>query len=106
MTMKMNMKFREYLEIQREHANKPAHLSALTSPFGIDWHLTSEPYVLVGHILDALYEKVEMDDLIDSLDVATVAWELGCLDAGRYLDEAPMLIHRKVTASRSIGSLN
>lgn len=75
-----------------EHSNHPASLELLAKPFGIRWPRRRDAVLLVGHVLDAMSDYTQPLDAIDCIDVATAAWELGCVDADRFLDEAPNIM--------------
>ncbi|MEZ4743410.1 MAG: hypothetical protein R3B45_13355 [Bdellovibrionota bacterium] len=68
--------------------NKNANFLDFIKPFGLSWkEASSSGEILVGFVLDALADEYNLSDTIDVMDVATIAWELGCVDAGRFLTE-------------------
>lgn len=91
------MKFEKYQRLLLDRYNDEALISTLTSPFGFEWSHFGESDLLVGHILEALSVEVKKNDIIDCFDVAAVAYELGCAEAGRFLDHAPEMIFNEMS---------
>ncbi len=87
--MKPAVKFQDYVQIVGKKSNDPLNLRELAAPFGINLTDRNSPDLLVGHVLDELAESFVANDLIDCLDVATAAWELGHESAGDLLSEIP-----------------
>jgi hypothetical protein len=87
--LELKLPFKEYLDLMMGYSNQPASLDLLAKPFGIRWPRRKDETLLVGHILDAMSDYIQPGDPVDCIDVATAAWDLGCVDADRFLDEAP-----------------
>ena len=84
-----------YAQPLADTLNRPASLTRLLEPFGIPLEGTGEDEsLLMGHVLDELYQEHRGESLIDPMDVASAAWGLGLDAAGRFLDEGPWILHR------------
>jgi hypothetical protein len=90
--VELRLQFQDYLEMMRDESSQPASLDLLARPFGIRWPRRRDTVLLVGHILDAMSDYIQPTDPVDCIDVATAAWDLGCVDADRFLDEAPEIM--------------
>ena len=90
----MSMTLQRYIDILNSHANQELTLKTLTCPFGISSSDTPSEFLLIGHVLDDLLEKMKPSQMIDCLDVATSAYELGYDPAGDFLDEAPWIMFK------------
>jgi hypothetical protein len=90
--MKLDMQFKEYLDILISHSNEPLTLNMLTLPFGILSNSEESNSLMVGHILEILAERMENGQVVDCVDVVAAAWELGHESAGEFLDEIPYII--------------
>jgi hypothetical protein len=100
------MRFKDYKEQLKADLNTPASLQRLAEPFGVQWREFEDPHLLIGHVLDAMSDEFQDHELVDALDIATLAWEMGCHDAGRFLDEAPNMLYRNFKPYGSSASFN
>jgi hypothetical protein len=87
--VKPAVKFQDFVKIIGKKSNQPLNLRELAAPFGITLSDVNSPDLLVGHVLDELALTFVASDMIDCLDVATAAWELGHDSAGALLSEIP-----------------
>lgn len=90
--MKLQLLFKDYLEILVPESNENLTLDILLKPFGISSILPQSTTILVGHFLDYLQEQYKDTDVIDVIDVAQSAVELGYDPAEFFLDQAPWLM--------------
>lgn len=95
--MKLQLSFKDYLKQIAQRANEPLSLATLTAPFGVAAPEESSSTLLNGHVLDDMAEAFAPDAIIDCLDVAAAAWELGFDPAGPFLEDAPLVMYRYIT---------
>jgi len=99
-TLKVTITLREFLLAVGTHMNRALSLNLLILPFGLEGEIEVDQGLLVGHVIDELTSRFKPSDMIDCLDVAAAAWELGHEPAGDFLDEAP---YRMFAAIRARG---
>lgn len=90
--MKMEIKFKDYLLDLQEQSNKPFNLNNALKPFGISGNDVFSSDLLFGHLLDGLKQEFDMEQFIDPIDIATIAYELGYEEANAFLTDAPWLL--------------
>lgn len=75
-----------YIKFLMPHSNDELNLNLLFRPFGFTYgHSSGEGY-LVGHLLEELLEEFDSAALVDVMDVAGCAWNLGFESAERFLE--------------------
>ena len=92
--MRLHITFGEYLSILKGYSNVPLTLNRLTLPFGIVSGSDESDSLLVGHILEDLAERCQVDERLDCIDVVAAAYALGHDQAAPFLDEAPYIMYR------------
>lgn len=92
--VKLAMPFKDYLKLLRGYSNVPLTLNRLTLPFGVISGSDASDTLLVGHVLDDMLARYEGHQMVDCIDVAAAAYELGHEPAGPFLDEAPYIMSR------------
>lgn len=97
--MKPAVKFQDFVKMIGKKSNDPLNLRELAAPFGITLSDINSPDLLVGHVLDELAQTFVASDMIDCLDVATAAWELGHDSAGALLSEIPKIMAAELRLS-------
>lgn len=90
--MKLQLLFKDYLDDLVVESNENLTLDILLKPFAISSVLPKSSTILVGHFLDYLQEQYEANDVIDVIDVAQSAIDLGYDPAEFFLDQAPWLM--------------
>ena len=87
-----------YIEGLMGHSNEPITLSKLLEPFALNLNIQDfkSDFYLIGHFIDFLKLNSKMDDVLDPIDIASYAWNLGCDEVETFLDEGPSLIASKV----------
>ena len=66
--------------------------------FGMEVGIDVDQGILVGPVVEELISRFKSHEMIDCLDVAAAAWELGHEPAGLFLDEAPYLLFAAIRA--------
>lgn len=90
--LRVVLPLREYLVRIQGLINEPVNLQRLVLPFGMDIPGENDEFLLTGHVVEELISRHQLNDLIDCIDIAAAAWELGHEEAGLFLDEAPYRI--------------
>lgn len=83
--MKLNLQFKDYLGQMREFSNETFDLGLAVEPFDIPLLSKASDFLMMGHICEALAERLAPHDPVDFIDVVTTAADLGDEDAIRYL---------------------
>lgn len=98
--MILSLPLRYYLLQMEKISHAPVSLGKLLLPFGLgnqsggDHH-----FLLVGYILDDLADQKNPEELVDPLDIASCAWELGYEPAKKFLEHGPYLMYKLLTES-------
>ena len=100
--MKVCLTFKDYITHLREYSNFPLDISLLVKPFGIIDDGPKSDCLLVGHLLDAMSEEFDLDDLIDPLDAASVALSLGYESADAFLERGPLILCQGMSGTQQI----
>lgn len=100
--MKVRLTFKEYVDALREYSNLPLNINLLGKPFDISEASEASSDLMIGHLLDAMQEEYEEDDLVDALDAAAVALSLGYDAAEDFLQRGPFLIWQALQNDISI----
>ena len=91
--MAIELPLSAYLIRLTNSVNQPLNLTLLLSPFGLQLdNCGNDEFLMVGHILDDLVDLYEPSTMIDPLDVAATAWELGHEPAKDFLETGPYII--------------
>ncbi len=88
------MRLGDYLKLLSPYSNSPVTMNRITLPFGILSNSLASDTILMGHVLEDLSQRLPLDQMIDCLDVAAAAYDLGHDPAGDFLDEAPFIMAR------------
>lgn len=86
------MKLKNYLDHQVGKECLAVSMEGLLSPFGLYYQGSTDTKLELGLVLDNLQAEFKLSDMIDPIDVATSALDLGYIDAEIFLDEAPLII--------------
>ena len=97
--MQLDMPLQTYAAMLQNTLNTAVSLELLLQPFKISAAGPRSVDLLVGHIIDDLYERLGADAIIDPIEVASSAWELGYDAAGDFLEHGPYLIYQLVMDS-------
>ncbi len=86
------MRLKHYIAALRNKSHSQVNLATLLEPFRLSASTEESSFLLVGHILDDMEDQLELNDVIDPLDVAYFAWELGYEPAKEFLKNGPALL--------------
>lgn len=92
--MIIDLPLKHYLKHLKPLSNEPLSIKKLMSPFGLLLDdLKDHEFLLVGHVLDDLADQKSENDMIDPVEVASSAWELGYEPAKTFLENGSILIY-------------
>lgn len=97
--MKIELQFKDYSEQLSARSNHALSMELVLKPFGLGSpNKDSSDYLLVGHLLDHLAETYKSDDVVDLIDIADAAAELGLEGAEGFLELAPLTMFQILRA--------
>ena len=89
-----SLKLKHYVSQMLDNSNDALGLRLMLKPFNIEVNGELSHYLVVGHLLDDLIDQLGEDAVVDPLDVAASAWELGYEPAKQFLEDGPVLIYQ------------
>lgn len=87
-----SLKLKYYVSQMLDYSNDSLSLSLMLKPFNIEASGEVSHYLVIGHLLDDLIDQLGEESVVDPLDIAASAWELGYEPAKQFLEEGPVLI--------------